>query len=332
MTRPWPPGAATGIGSLPGIDPVEAARLVFGELPDLPHVPELPDRGVGADMVGRTAALLVDLPTEIAASGWRITARPGRDLRRARDLLAWDVDALEAAGQGYTGAVKVQVTGPWTLATAIELASGHAVVSDPGAARDLADSLAEGVRGHVADIAGRLPGARVVVQVDEPAIDAVLGGRVPTPSGYGTVRSVSAGIVEQGLRTVLQAVPEGGRVVHCCANRVPFAVLRGAGADALSIDASTLTVGAYDEVGAAIDAGLALWLGVVPSSGTAPDSAAARAVIDELWADLGFAFEQRANVVVPTPACGLAGATPSYARAAMKLVREVGASLLVDDS
>ena len=29
---PWPPGSATGIGSLPGTDPVEAMRLVFGEL------------------------------------------------------------------------------------------------------------------------------------------------------------------------------------------------------------------------------------------------------------------------------------------------------------
>ena len=35
MSFPWGPGSATGIGSLPGTDPVEAARLVFGELPEL---------------------------------------------------------------------------------------------------------------------------------------------------------------------------------------------------------------------------------------------------------------------------------------------------------
>lgn len=36
---------ATGIGSMPGTtddDFAEATRLVLGELPDLPHVPELP--------------------------------------------------------------------------------------------------------------------------------------------------------------------------------------------------------------------------------------------------------------------------------------------------
>ena len=42
---PWPPGAATGIGSLPGTDPAEATALVLGELPDLPHLPELPGAG-----------------------------------------------------------------------------------------------------------------------------------------------------------------------------------------------------------------------------------------------------------------------------------------------
>ena len=49
-------GPATGVGSLPGTDPVEALRLVTGELPDFPHLPELPDRGAGADLIGRLLA------------------------------------------------------------------------------------------------------------------------------------------------------------------------------------------------------------------------------------------------------------------------------------
>src|SRR5690242_8050660 len=98
--RPWPAGAATGLGSLPGTDPTDAAALVLGELPDFPHLPELPGRGAGAEMIGRTAALLVELPVEIVASGWRLAAHPGRDLRRARDFLARDLDALEAQAAG----------------------------------------------------------------------------------------------------------------------------------------------------------------------------------------------------------------------------------------
>ena len=72
--RPWPPGAATGVGSLPGTDVSEAMKTVLGELPDLPYLPELPARGPGADMIGRTAGLLVGLPVEVYAGRWRTTA------------------------------------------------------------------------------------------------------------------------------------------------------------------------------------------------------------------------------------------------------------------
>ena len=77
---------------------------MLGELPDLPHLPELPARGAGADMIGRAGALLVDLPVELVPSGWRLAAHAGRDLRRARDLLARDLDALEAARRRATRA------------------------------------------------------------------------------------------------------------------------------------------------------------------------------------------------------------------------------------
>ena len=87
MTLPWAPGSATGIGSLPGTDIVEALRVVFGELP-LPYLPELPSRGPGADLVGRTAGLLVALPVDLYAGQWRVASRPGRDLRRTADRVA----------------------------------------------------------------------------------------------------------------------------------------------------------------------------------------------------------------------------------------------------
>ena len=61
----WPEGIGTGVGSLPGTDPVEASALVTGETPELPAFPELPDRGVGADMIGRATGLLVDLAVEV---------------------------------------------------------------------------------------------------------------------------------------------------------------------------------------------------------------------------------------------------------------------------
>jgi hypothetical protein len=40
------------------------------------------------------------------------------------------------------------------------------------------------------------------------------------------------------------------------------------------------------------------------------------------WSELGFPADDLAAAVTLTPACGLAGATPGYARATMAHVRE----------
>ena len=103
---PWGEATATGIGSHPGEDHAEAVRVVFGELPALPYLPELPARGVGADMIGRTASLLVELPVEVQPSGWRFADRPGRDFKRARDHLAARPRRAGGVGPGIRGALQ----------------------------------------------------------------------------------------------------------------------------------------------------------------------------------------------------------------------------------
>jgi methionine synthase II (cobalamin-independent) len=331
-------GVATGVGSMPGADPAEATRTVFGELPDLPHVPELPARGAGADLTGRGAAFLVDMPVDLQPSGWRLVDRPGRDLGRALDFLARDLDVLEELAQGYAGPLKLQVAGPWTLAATVELHYGDKAVSDPGATRDLTQSLAEGVRRHVADIAGRLPDTQVVLQLDEPALPGVLSGNVPTASGFGTLRAVEEQVVRGGLAEVLEAATGAGAVqtvVHCCAPHPPVTLCQEAGAGAVSLDAALLTAADDEPLGTAVEAGVGLWLGVVPA-GSADDPAVlgdlgdtVRSVRDR-WNRLGFAAELLPGAVVLTPACGLAGTSPAYARAALRRVRET-AKAISDD-
>src|SRR5690242_21490933 len=80
---------------MPGGDAREAAKTVTGSFEDFPFLPELPARGPGADMIGRTAGLLVELYARVEPSGWRLGDRPGRDTRRARSWLVEDLDALE---------------------------------------------------------------------------------------------------------------------------------------------------------------------------------------------------------------------------------------------
>ncbi|HSV66317.1 MAG TPA: methionine synthase [Mycobacteriales bacterium] len=325
---PWPAGAATCIGSLPGTDPVEALRIVLDELPDLPHQPELPARGPGADIIGRAAAMLVDVHVDLQPSGWRLVDRPGIDWRRGRDIQARDLDVLaELAGQ-YTGPFIIAAAGPWTLAASIELHRGDRAVADPGATRDLAQSLAEGVAAYAGRVRERVPRAELIVQLDEPSLPAVLAGRVPTASGYEVLRAVEPPVAEQALAGVIAGAvaATGGRlvVVHCCAPVAPVGLIRAAGAGAVSLDAALLPPD--DVLGEAIEAGTALWLGLVPTTDPGvrlePNRLAEPA--QRLWRRLGFPPGQLGRQVVVTPACGLAGASPAYARAALKAARETG--------
>lgn len=175
-------GPATGVGSLPGGDAREAARTATGSFEDFPFLPELPARGPGADMIGRTAGMLVEVYARVEPSGWRIGDRPGRDTHRARSWLGEDLDALEEFTQGYEGRLKVQAVGPWTLAAALELRNGEAALGDPGASRDLAASLAEGLRDHLAEVQRRIPGAQIVLQLDEPSSPPCSAGTSGPPA------------------------------------------------------------------------------------------------------------------------------------------------------
>lgn len=332
-THPWTAGAATGVGSLPGTDAREAARLVLGELPDLPHLAELPARGPGADLIGRGAALLTELYVDLQPAGWRLVPRPGLDFRRARDLLQRDLDALEEAAEGYAGPLKLQAAGPWTLAAGVELQRGDKALSDPGAVRDIAAALADGLTEQLADVARRLPEAALVVQLDEPSLPAVLAARVPTSSGFGSLRAVEGTVASERLATVLAAVTSAGAlpVVHCCAAAPPAGLLVDAGARGLSLDATLLTPADDEALGTAVEGGVELLLGTVPATDAdLSDLGSTVSPVRRLWGRLGFPPEELARTVVVTPTCGLAGATPAYARRALERCREAG-RLLVEE-
>lgn len=322
---PWPPGSATGAGSMPGDDPIEAVRTVLDELPDVPYLPELPARGPGSDMIGRTAALLADLPVETTPAGWRLAPRPGRDLRRARDLLDRDLDALEEAAVGYEGPLKVAVCGPWTLAAALELpASQDVALADRGAVKDLIASLAEGVREHAADVRRRVPAATLLVQFDEPRLPVVLDGAVPTASGWRRYQAVEPGPAADGLRTVLTAAGGYG-LVHCCAAAVPFAIIRQAGARGVYLDLDQLRRGDEDPLAEAIEAGTGIFAGAVqPVGRERPEARHLAKRIVDLWRRLGLPPAGAPGQVVIAPACGLAGASPEHAVAVLTACREAG--------
>ncbi|MCO7239538.1 MULTISPECIES: methionine synthase [unclassified Aeromicrobium] len=310
---------ATGIGSLPGEDYAESAAMVLGTLDDLVFVPELPARGVAAQMVGRSLAVLDGLGADLQPAGWRLLDASGVDHRRARSLLAQDLDVLEEVAQDREGTVKQQVAGPWTLAATVELQRGEKVLSDHGARRDLAHALASGVADHVASLRRRFPRSPLVLQVDEPALPAVLAAQVPTSSGFGRYRTVDLPEADALLRLVVDAVRDAGAtpVVHCCAPAVPVSLLHGVGFDAIAFDLGLVeaaTGGGADAWAEAFEAGTDLWVGALPSTDVAFDPAASRRRIEDWTGRLGFGEDAWHDRVVVTPACGLAGASPAFAR------------------
>ena len=331
-------GLGTGVGSMPGGRPEDADRtygadlraalnLVLELVPDLPYLPELPGRGPGAEIIGRSAALLVDLPVDLQPHGWRLVDHQGRDARRAASYLRSDLDDLAEVLDGYAGPLKVQVAGPWTLAASLWLPRGERALTDPGARRDLVASLAAGVVEHLASLRGAVPGADLVVQLDEPSLPVALAGHLPSASGYGLVRPLDVVEAEQGLAEVIAAVHAAGAgsVVHSCAADVPVGLLHSAGAQAVNLDVARLGSTAWEALAEAVDGGLRLWAGAVPSApgpvtADEPDGLPAdTAVVESLrrpWRAFGLPLDTLGQVVV-TPTCGLAGTTPAGARAVL---------------
>jgi methionine synthase II (cobalamin-independent) len=325
---------ASGVGSWPGTtaqEYAEAVRLVLGEAPDLPYLPELPGRGAHAGMVGRTLATIADLGFDLQPAGWRLTQAPGVDHRRARSLLGQDLDVLEEQAQDFHGVLKVQVTGPWTLAAHVERPRGDKVLGDHGARRELAQALAEGVAAHLADVRRRVDADHVVVQVDEPALAAVLGGSVPTASGFGKHRSVHPPEASEALAWVLERAGTEPWV-HACAPDTPWGLLRGAGARGLSGDLSVLGAEDLDALAEALESGERVALGVLPS--TDPENPTTENAVTELILRrldvLGLDPAGVTDLLVVTPSCGLAGASASWARRATEVCRAVARNLSAD--
>ena len=282
----------------------------------MPHLVELPARGIGADLIGRAGALLVDITIDTVPRGYRIAAGRSAVTRRAVSFLAEDVDALEEAWEkaGLRGSdriVKVQAPGPITLAAQLELPGGHRAITDPGAVRDLARSLAEGVAAHRAEVARRLECA-VVVQFDEPSLPAALAGRLTGVSSLAPVHPVDESVAA-ALLDDCAAVVGGEVALHSCAGGLPWPLLQRGAMRAVSFDLSTLTPGDVDGVGEFVESGRTVMLGVVPA--TAPDR---RPSAEEVAASvvgftdrLGFPRSVLPERIGVTPACGVAGATPA---------------------
>jgi methionine synthase II (cobalamin-independent) len=323
MSDAFEPVYSTGVGSWPGTDIAEALRITFAESPDLPYLPELPARGEHAQLVGRGTAFLSGLAVDLQPAGWRLTDGSGRDHRMAKSTIRSDLDELEEAAQGYVGPFKLAVAGPWTLAAMMERPRGDRVLADSGARRDLGQSLTEGITQTVLEIRRRLPELRPLVQLDEPSLPSVFAGAVPTASGFSRHRAVAEDELGEAYSQIVQALADADTgaalVVHCCAAGLPITLLHNAGVRGVSVDLDQLSSADWDAIGSAMDDGMWLGAGALPSGSSMSADWVSERVLKPVR---GLALEPAvAAHMLLTPACGLAGATQAEAVRALRTIR-----------
>ena len=320
----------TGIGSWPGTDMADAIAIAFAECPDLPYLPELPARGPHTGLVGRSTALLAGLALDLQPAGWRLTDASSREHRAARAVLRSDLDLLEELAQGYAGPFKLSAAGPWTLAAQLERPRGDRVLADPGARRDVAQSLAEGLAVLVGELQRRLPDLRLLVQLDEPLLPAVLAGSVPTASGFSRHRAVDLPEVSGAITGVVERLASSGSVptaVHCCAPGTPIGLLHRAGVGGLALDLDQLSTADWDELGTAMEGGLWLGAGALPTDRALTVDQVAQRVLTPVRA-LGLDPALLAERLVLTPSCGLAGLAAPAAVQSLRTLRAAAGIVL----
>lgn len=267
----------TGIGSWPGSDVDEAQRTVVGLTAGeggIPHLVELPALGPAGDMIGRAAGMLIDLPVAHDHGAWHLTDVADTQAHLARAFLGQGIDVLVEQLDGWQGPLKLQATGPWTLAAILHLPTGNPVLSDAGATQDLQDSLREGIVAHVADVQRQIPGATILLQLDEPMLAQVVGGLVAHRSGLWRLPAVPSA---QAVARLREFAPD---ILHSCSTPTPLDLLEWA--PRLAVDVRGWDYATWER---------------------------ARETVAELWpggADAVTLQRQWEGDVVVTPPCGLA--------------------------
>ncbi|MEJ5919512.1 methionine synthase [Corynebacterium sp. H78] len=292
-----------GLGSMPGTDVAEAADIIAGESHNGALVlPVLPGRGLGADHIGRTGALLADLALDRGPRSWRVVEGSAERLSRAswhaRDYLQRDLDTCEEVWGNAVDELRVTAVGPWTLAASIELSHGHAFLTDKGAVRFLADSLAHGLANHLAEVRRRHACATVNVLLREPLLADVTHGRILDATGGHRLSAVGHVEMSEVWRRVTEVIVDEKTSVTImpggAAGELSIHALSASGAQGIvmSIDRIRGTQ-ALDNIGVLISDDMNLEMGVVPGRppigvSEAPEERSLAQAVAKVWDELSF--------------------------------------------
>jgi hypothetical protein len=311
---------ASALGVLPGISAQEAAQVVAGEFSNALFLPILPERGPGADPVGRTAGMLSaissDFSTSVIPSGWQISRMPGIDMQRAHDFLRQDQDAIEEHAQGFSGQFTCTVVGPLSWCAKVEGASGESLIRDLGAVSEVSLVLAEAVREHLRAVQRIFPDAQITVVLEEPLAAAACEGTIPTASGLNSYVNIDrARILEfwEPLITLARNSHSGFGIAMSFDNELFVEPLLKAGAN------TYFDVAASSCLGELIDQKCTTYWSIKPELTTRENALD----IAHRITSLGFSLSETAGSLIVVPRQSAVSRDWGAARSAIAMVREV---------
>lgn len=328
----------TSFCQYPTKDAEQVYPLVRGELgaPNLGVLVQLPDRGVWSQPIGRSASLLADMGFDLQPHGWRVGVPDGIDARRARATLRSDENLLAdilGAETKVTDELKVSMLGPWSLCAELSLGNGEKTISDHGARRDIRQAYAHGVQEHLGRLVRATGITKFTVQLDEPVLDQVLDGRVPTASGYRTIRSIPRSEVREGYTQVLEVITERYDV-QVIANlraedpqlteRIEF--LEQAGAHGFVMNSRTMNYSQWEKVAALVEKGSEIFLQALAPTGRHPGVVEGVKQLLRPWHQLGLS-DRDLGALTLMPIGDFAGSSATDAQRCLERLNEWAVAL-----
>jgi methionine synthase II (cobalamin-independent) len=335
---------ATGIGSLPLVDPDAAVALALRYLPEAPIWPQLPKRGFQEHMGGQYSEALPGIVRDEERQ--RYSFDTSGDLAPALErfyerYLAQDVDffglseqyaagffallrALEKTPPTHARYLKGHVTGPLTAGISYKDELGRDIIHHEQLYDAVVKKLALNAVWQIRKL--EVFGKPVIIFLDEPAMETL--GSAFSPA--------APELVAEKLEEIIEAIHGAGGIagVHCCGN-ADWPLIFNTKVDIVNFDAFDYLerVLLYPaELRAFFARGGALAWGVVPTGGAGVAATAA-----ELTArvEAGVARLEAAGIPreiirrqsIVTPSCGLGSLTPAHAEAILKLTLEVSERL-----
>lgn len=323
---------ATGIGSMPHIDPAEAYSVIMKYLPALPHWAQLPKRSPKEIMYLQFSE---GFPGTVVEED-KIYVDRSPNFDQALEQLYTDyldnnaeryaISAEYAAGlhafltikpPGAT-MVKGQITGPISWGLSVTDRERRAVLYDDVLSDIIAKFLK--LKAMWQEKGLRRLGVETIIFVDEPYL-ASLG-------------SAFVAVTNEQVTTLLEEVfsgISGLKGVHCCGG-ADWSLLLGTATDILSFDAYNYgeSLSLYPaEVKSFLKRGGTIAWGIVPNheEALAKESVASlRDRLEEtmvLFARNGISFRQLIRQGLLTPSCGLGLLSPEAAIQALELLSEL---------